>query len=330
MEEGKIIRITNALNLTRQEFQITEKHILSLTLLALKSQQGFNAQVENEESNLELTIKGSDLKETNKTRIKDALDKITSRKIHFDHSKNDKDYFGYVVPFTYANYEGGRGKDSIITIEINRKCKKLFLELANGYTETDLHAVLSLKSSYTIRMYELLSQHKNLKRWDISIVRLKKLLDMEVTKYKNFSDFEKNILKYSQDELWEHCNIHFEWESIKTGRKITDLTFIISDRVTKEKIAFSQEIKATQDYIQGLSNQEMAYKAHLASQRYKLSAKQFDYILSSKEMFNEFIRVDLIIENMIEKGKPPRDRTKYLAKCLKLDKVKFSKERKPK
>ena len=59
--------------------------------------------------------------------------------------------------------------------------------------------------------------------------------------------------------------------------------------------------------------------------QYTLSAEQKDYILSDTSIFNEFIRIHDIIENMIDKAKPPKDRTKSLAKSLGLDKVKFRK-----
>ncbi|PMD85638.1 hypothetical protein BWI97_26595, partial [Siphonobacter sp. BAB-5405] len=81
-----------------------------------------------------LRFRSTDIKETNLVRIKESLDKITSRKIFFDESTKSKDYFGYIVPFTYANYEAKVGAHSTITVELNNRCNKLFLELANGYT----------------------------------------------------------------------------------------------------------------------------------------------------------------------------------------------------
>ena len=79
------------------------------------------------------------------------------------------------------------------------------------------------------------------------------------------------------------------------------------------------------DYISRFTPKEIAEKSNILMIQYALSTEQKDYILSNTDIFNEFIRIHAIIENMIEKSNPPKDRTKYLAKSLGLDKVKFKK-----
>jgi plasmid replication initiation protein len=137
--------------------------------------------------------------------------------------------------------------------------------------------------------------------------------------------FEKRILLYSQKELWEHCNLHFEWEiAEKKGKKITALTFHIKERDKQERIELSEEIKQTIDYVKSLSPIQVANTYNMITSKYNLSQKQADYIFTDNNRLNEFIRVDLIIEDKIVRGKAPIDRTKYLAKSLGLDKVKFT------
>lgn len=327
--KSNIIRISNMLNLTRQEFNMIEKHIFLVTLLHIKEKQGFNINWDNSLENVEIKFLATELKETNRERIKEALDKITSRKIHFDNSTKNDDYFGYVVPFSYASYRATNGTESKITIHLNGACKKLFFELANGYTSTDLKAILNLKSTYSIRMYELMSQFSNQGKWTIDLAELKNLLGIDLIKYKSFTQFENKVLVYSQKELWEHCGIYFEWDiASKERKKITALKFSIRKKETQEKIDLHEEVIATQNFVRNLSSSEIANKFTTVSQKYQLSSEQYNYILSDTTIFNEFIRIDLIIEDMIEKGKPPRDRTKYLAKSLGLDKVKFNTSKK--
>jgi plasmid replication initiation protein len=175
-------------------------------------------------------------------------------------------------------------------------------------------------------MYELLSAFVNKGEWFITLNELKQLLGIELTQYKNYALFEKRILIYSQKELWEHCGIHFEWEiAQKERKKITALTFTIRTKDKQEKVQVNADIKATMEYISLFTPKEIAEKSNILMTQYTLSAEQKDYILSDTSIFNEFIRIHAIIENMIERGKPPKDRTKYLAKSLGLDKVKFRK-----
>jgi plasmid replication initiation protein len=323
-----IIQISNVLNLTRQEFDMIEKHIFLNTLICIKDKQGFDIENINEKEVLEVTFSSALLKETNKERIKNALEKITSRKIHFDKSTKNREYYGYIVPFSFASYESVTGNASRITIHLNGVCKKLFLELANGYTKTDLRAIVNLKSTYSIRMYELMNQHQRSGEWIVSITDLRNYLDID-SKYNNFSQFETKILKYSQDELREHCNLFFEWEILaRERRKVTVLKFYIKSIEKQEKVELREDIKTVQDYISKLSPAQIAEKFHIISQKYTLSEEQINHIVSDKKLFNEFIRIDLIIESMIDKKKPPADRTRYLAKSIGLDKIKIKRAKK--
>lgn len=324
MEERNLVQISNILNLTRQEFNMLEKHIFLLTLLKLKEQQGFNLDLENDMLNVEISFPAKLLKETNRDRIKEALDKITTRKIFFEKRPKNKDYFAYVVPFSYANYTSENGANSEVTIMLNSKCKKLFLELAKGYTSTDFNAILNLKSAYSIRMYELISLYQHKGTWTTEVENLKNLLGLQYDSYKSFTDFEKRILTYSQKELWEHCNLHFDWEIAKKERKkITALKFSIRSKEKQELQQVKADIKVTTDFVETLSPKEISEMSYIVVNHYSLTPKQVEYILGRKEVFNEFIRIHIIIEDMIQRGKPPKNRTKYLAKSLKLDKVKI-------
>ncbi|MEA5462042.1 replication initiation protein [Arcicella sp. LKC2W] len=328
---NSLLRVSNILNLTRHEFTLIEKHIYLTVIANLKEAQGFNLNLDNEMEVLQVVISPLELKETNRNRIKEALDKIVSRKIFFDNSTKNDEYFGYIVPIFYANYKAKNKSNSQITIQIAPAAKKLFLELANGYTTMDLKAIMSLTSSHAIRIYELLSQYKNQGSWTISIEELRDLLGLSTTQYKNFRLFEIYILEYCQKELLEHCGISFDWEiAEKQRKKITALTFTIRSKEQLEKIVLKQEIKQTIDFIKQLSPKEISEKYHLISTLYQLTPIQIDYIVSNRDVFNEFIRLDIIIEDMITKGKPPRNRTAYLAKSLGLDKIKFKTDPKSK
>lgn len=329
MIEKSIIRISNILNLTRQEYSVIEKHILHSVFEKLKRKQGFNVDLSSELP-LKVVLEPHSIlkKSNNRTALKNALKSITSHNFSFDFSDDKREEFGSITPIYYAKYESTPQSNSSITIKIAPECKKLFLELAEGYTNIMLDAVLSLKSEYSIRMYELLSMYKNQSSWTISLEKLRVLLNIE-NQYVDFKDFRKRILLYSQKELWEHCNLHFEWEiAEKKGKKITALTFHIKERNKQERIELNEEIEATKDYLKSLSPADISQKANWVIKKYKLSENQQKHILNNTDVFNEFVKVDLIIEDMISKGNPPRNKTSYLAKSLGLDKVKFSKSKK--
>lgn len=311
--EQSIVKITNLLNFTRQEFDVLGQRLMVLIFEKLKHQQQFNAKAQS----IELTFNFIDFQERNVERLKELADKITSKKIFFEVAQDD---WGFIVPIYYASYRNGTFK-IIIAPEVS----KYFLDIA-GYTNLDKKAIFALSSQYSIRMYELLSAFVNKETWTIEVNKLRELLGLGHTQYKNFRHFEKYILEYSQKELWEHCEIFFEWEiAQKERKKITALTFTIKTKEKQEKAQVNADIKATMDYISRFTPKEIAEKSNILMIQYALSTEQKDYILSNTDIFNEFIRIHAIIENMIEKSNPPKDRTKYLAKSLGLDKVKFKK-----
>lgn len=328
MEDKSLVRVSNILNLTRQEFTVIEKHIIHLVLHQLKQNQGMNINVHDNELPLKVYINAGDVlgNSKNTDTLKDAIRKITKRNIFFNASKGNDENFGSVSPIPYANYIAKQGQKAQILIEIHHTCKGMFLELAQGYTSLLVEAILNLKSEYSIRMYELMSMHLNQKEWTIPLDKLKYLLNISETRFKSFTDFEKRILLYSQKELWEHCGIFFAWKIAKReGKKITVLTFEIKTKEKQENLNLKEDIKEVVDYISTLSPADISQMANTVSRNYTLLPKQVEYIISNRDVFNEFIRIHLIIESMISKGTAPNDRTKYLASSLKLDKLKTNK-----
>jgi hypothetical protein len=211
-------------------------------------------------------------------------------------------------------------------LKLNPDCKKLFLELSKGYTKTDINAVFTLKSTYSIRMYELMSMNAKLGSWTVELEKLKFLIGLDLVKYKSFTQFEKNILEYSQKELWDHCNIHFEWEiAEKQRKKITALTFHITTRNTQENREinyFAEEQTAWADNLTPLEIRDyMISMQHV----YNFTADQREYIMSHRPVFSEYVRMHTTIDKMIEQGKPILNRTSYMVVSLKLDKIKFNK-----
>lgn len=315
MEQKSIVKLTNLLNFTRQDFDVLEQKLIILILEELRQRQGFNIDIIPNTS-LELSFNYSDfLQDNSSLRLKAMAERIISRHIYFESSENNWDY---VVPFIRASYRNG-----VFRIKINEDVVKYFLDLAKGYTNLNKSFIFALSSSHAIRMYELLSAFIKDGKWTVLLNDFREYIGIQ-NKYNNYNSFESKILKYCQKELAEHCNLYFSWEvATKQRKKITALTFYIKTKEQQEKAEINEEIKYTIDFVKQLNPAEIAQRFHWASSKYTLTSNQLDYILSNPDMFNEFIRIDLIIESMIEKGKAPKDRTKYLAKSLGLDKVKI-------
>ncbi|PGH78264.1 initiator RepB protein [Bacillus thuringiensis] len=111
--------------------------------------------------------------------------------------------------------------------------KPFLLELSNKFTSYKLANVVKLKSTYAIRIYELLKQYEDLKERTISLENLRYYLDaMDV--YPNYANFKQRVLRPSQKELVKKTDISFEFEEIKLGRKVQKIRFIIFSQKKKD------------------------------------------------------------------------------------------------
>lgn len=94
------------------------------------------------------------------------------------------------------------------------------------FTQYKLANTLSMKSKYSPRIYELLKCNEFKKQGYIEIEDLRKLLKAENI-YPLYADFKRYIIQRTQKELKKLSDISFEFDEIKTGRKVTSLRFYI-------------------------------------------------------------------------------------------------------
>lgn len=147
-----------------------------------------------------------------------------------------------------ARYEKGTG---YVTLKFNPDLKPYMLKLNNMFTQYKLANILSMKSKYSSRVYEILKCNAFKKQGyvEVEIEELRKLLKAENI-YPRYNDFKRKIIEQSQKELKKLTDIRFDFEEIKTGRKVTSIKFYIHSNVKKcsvKNISSQNEIAATKD-----------------------------------------------------------------------------------
>lgn len=132
-----------------------------------------------------------------------------------------------------ATYEKGTG---YVELEFSPKLKPYMLKLKELFTQYKLANILNMKSKYSPRVYEILKCNEFKKQgfFEIEIVNLRRLLKAEDI-YPRYNDFKRKVIEKSKKELNKLSDISFEFEEIKTGRKVTSLKFYINKSKTKTK-----------------------------------------------------------------------------------------------
>lgn len=123
-----------------------------------------------------------------------------------------------------AHYRKGTGT---VELEFSPKLKPFMLGLKKFYTTYRLKNVLELKGKYSIRMYEILKSNEFKKTAEIEVDELRKILKADKGSYLVYQNFKNRIILQAQKELKQKTDIYFEFEEIKTGRKVTSLRFYI-------------------------------------------------------------------------------------------------------
>ena len=139
-----------------------------------------------------------------------------------------------------AEYQKGEG---IIALSFSPKLLPYLLQLKNTFTSYRLSNILSLKSTYSIRLYELLKKWQHLGKWECPIELIREKMGANSKAYSLYGNFKSKILLPSIKELNDQTDLFIEYREIKKGRKIERIEFTIT-RAPEKEILLSQPNKA--------------------------------------------------------------------------------------
>ena len=149
--------------------------------------------------------------------IKDIADRLNKEPIVI--KKMDKITTAYFI----AGYE----IDSVartVTFEVSLLLKPYLLALKRNFTRYPLNYIARLRSAYSIRLYELLCQYKIIGHRTFELGALQQSLG---SNYEFYANFKEKVLTIAKRDLDANTDIRFEYEEIKTSRKVTALKFLI-------------------------------------------------------------------------------------------------------
>lgn len=179
-----------------------------------------------------------------------------------------------------VEYRLGEGT---LILGLDKGLKPYMLKLKE-FTTYNLNNVLSLKSKYSIRFYELMKCNLFKKSVTYTVDELKEMFKADEKSYNIYQNFKNRVVVKAQKELNEKTDIKFEFEEIKTGRKVTSLKFFISSNNKNSSIAAEpKKIEKTKKSLTSPEEQkDIIYIANLLED-YDVTLKQAKQIYSSSE-----------------------------------------------
>lgn len=125
--------------------------------------------------------------------------------------------------FFISSWEIDNNSDETV-FEISGRLKPYLLQLKSNYTSYQLRNIPRLTSTYSIRFYELLCRFRRIGERSFEIEELKKKVGCS---YPSYGHFKKKALLKAQEHLLKSTDLWFEFEEVKTGRKVTSINFFI-------------------------------------------------------------------------------------------------------
>lgn len=184
-------------------------------------------------------------------KVEKIADDLLGKKLYL---KNDSKNFEGTVWLSYVKYIRGSGT---IKVRFDDCLKPYLLQLKhsiNGFTQYKLHTVLNFKSSYSIRLYELLKMEvwkaekaqKNQFERTFDLDEYRQILGIDKKAYPVFADFRRWTIAPPVKEISEQTELNIsETKYIKTGRKITGITFVVkicqADKLQALKLEMEEE-----------------------------------------------------------------------------------------
>jgi plasmid replication initiation protein len=137
---------------------------------------------------------------------------------------NQKEQFKWISSKT--TYKKGEGR---IGFSFSQEVIPYIQQLKEKFTKYHLQDISSLKSIYSIRLYEMLMQFQNTTILIIQLDKFKERLDVS-GRYNVFQDLKKRVIEPAINELNHKTHFNITFKGIREGRAIKNLEFFFSER----------------------------------------------------------------------------------------------------
>lgn len=208
---------------------------------------------------------------------------------------------GWISSAKYLESEGS------VRLRFDPALKPYLLALKSQFTSFHLDIIIHFKSSYSIRIYQLLKQYESIGKRKFRVVDLREILGIQPDEYTRYNDFKRKVINPAFKEINSKSDISFKFEELKEGKRIVSLLFLIKRNSKGISTVEPTPLPPAHEELVALLTQYGITKKDalkvIAEQGAKVVREIFDKVMSDVDR-----RVN---------SKPILDVGAYLAKCLK-------------
>ena len=213
---------SNSLIQASYKLSVNEQRIILNCIGQLNSAEEVTDEVMYRVSLQDITEQGLDLKNGYK-EFKNAALRLRRREVSIPEPKaatKDKVVVtGWVQSIAYSDDKG------YVDLRFSKDILPYLSQLKEQFTKYKLKHVAQMKSSYGIRLYELLVQHKQFVSRDIEIAWLRKQFQLTEKEYPRMYDFKRFVIEPALQDINKTSDMWVRYTQRKTGRRVTHITF---------------------------------------------------------------------------------------------------------
>lgn len=211
------------------------------------------------------------------SQLKQVVDDLMSKVIEIPLGEGGWLKTHWVSRATYIEGEG------MIKLSFDPHLREYLLMLKKAFTSYKLNNVLSLQSTYGLRLYEILKSWeyvKSEKARTVELIRLREMLGVDSKTYPKYSNFKIKVLNKAIEEINSKTDLNVNFKEIKESRRVIALEFSINGIRDIKKLKGPEEAEdvLTKDgsLREKVANWTIGYS--LNDEQFKLVKKSVEYL----------------------------------------------------
>lgn len=313
IESNKLVVKHNKLIEFKGKLTINELKLLNLIIVEIRGDQ--NTQFKEYEIDVSILRQATEHKDFY-NYMKEVATRLEDRKIIVEGiNKENKRYFTTIRLIHKPRFIEGSDK---LKINIDKDLVPYIIDLKKEFTRYKIENILELRSSYAVRIYELLKQYENIGKREILVEDLREFLGIEDDEYQRFYDFERRILKVAEEEINEYTDIEISYGKIKKGRRVNSILFIVEAKEVDEYKTFIEETYNIKNIKIGSGLQDENFNSKQIIDIYEVAVYKLGDLLEDEKDICSYININY--KAMLEK-KNVRNNFAYLMNMLENDRA---------
>ena len=186
--------------------------------------------------------------QTQYKEMKKITKSLLTRSIEINDTKKDE-----TIQITWLCFVKWENKKGICSLEFHPSLKPYLLQLQYYFTKIGFNDLLELKSIYSVRIFELLSQYEALGKRKMEIDNIRSWCGISDHEYRLYANLKSRVIERAKTEINAKTEYDVDYKEIKTSRKVTGIEWGIKKKPKSSKLlSLEQEASRSQFLIESL------------------------------------------------------------------------------